>query len=168
MSIHIQLTPRDYLAANLRVLRWPNLIMMLFGLGFVVFGASKILALFGGSADKLDGLFQTVIGLMILLLFVLNRFVVIPRRVRRIFRQQKNLQRPLEFGWDRETVWSSSEIGNTKRPWSDFTKWRELKGLFLLYHSDVMFQMIPKRSFPNPDAVDEFRQLLLEKLGRSR
>ena len=50
-------------------------------------------------------------------------------------------------------------------PWSDLTKWREGEGLFLLYGSDLIFYVLPKRAFQDAAAVDAFRDLLSAKIA---
>jgi hypothetical protein len=102
---------------------------------------------------------------------LISRWFILPIRARRIFNQQKNLQRPYRVSWDAESVQTSSASGNSKIPWVDFLKWRESKQLFLLYRSDVLFQMYPKRCF-TPEQIDEFRLLakrnIAEIAGRKR
>lgn len=114
----------------------------------------------------------TLVGTALLAaLNLLSRWLILPIRARRIFQQQKNLQRPYRVSWDAENVQTSSTSGSSKIPWADFLKWRESKQLFLLYRSDVLFQMYPKRYF-TPEQVNEFRSLakrnIAEVAGRKR
>jgi len=52
-----------------------------------------------------------------------------------------------------------------KKPWSDFLKWKEGKTLFVVYISDNMFQLVPKRFFSLPEDVTSFRNLLNAKVA---
>ena len=100
------------------------------------------------------------------------RFVLLPTRSRRIFRQQKNLHQPFQITWDDETMATTATSGHNTTPWQDFLKWRENTKLFLLYRSDVMFNLIPKRAFSDSEGVEDFRRLAKEKIcatqGRRR
>ena len=52
-----------------------------------------------------------------------------------------------------------------KLPWRDYRKWKEGKTVFLLYHTDAMFQIIPKASF-SLDQQAALRQILAQHLRR--
>src|SRR5690349_139514 len=62
----------------------------------------------------------------------LGHYVCEPWRARRIFRQQKNLQRPYELAWDSDGLLTRNEHGQYKHHWSDFIRWREGETLFVL------------------------------------
>ena len=88
----------------------------------------------------------------------------LPRSARRLFSQQKNLQRPIGFTWDRQGLGWISENGSGRIPWDDFIKWRQNERVVLLYHSDLLFQMLPKRAFTEEGQL----QSIMENLnGRS-
>jgi hypothetical protein len=80
----------------------------------------------------------------------------LPRRARRIFAQQKNLQRPFELRWDDDALCGASERGSSNTPWSDYLKSAQDDRIILLYLSDVMFQMVPKRCFGEPAQLEAF------------
>lgn len=111
------------------------------------------------AVGALGGVIGGIIG------FVVVRFFYMPWKAKRVFRQQKSLQYPFEFAWDGESFITRNEKGNSNTPWSDYTKWRENQQMFLLYHSDVMFQMVPKRAFPDDTSVDEFRRALQQTVS---
>ncbi len=92
--------------------------------------------------------------------FAFYRYVLLPWRVKKIFFQQKEFGLPFEMEITDTGLIASNEIGNSNRPWTNFTKWKENKDLFLLYHSDVMFSMIPKRLLTDPEQVITLRTLL--------
>jgi hypothetical protein len=58
---------------------------------------------------------------------------------------------------------ASNSVANAKFIWSAFTRYEESKNLFLLYQSQLMFNIYPKRAFSSEDA-DAFRSLLVEHL----
>jgi len=84
------------------------------------------------------------------------RRFLLPRRARRIFAQQKNLQQPFEIRWDDDGLRGVSERGSSHTPWSDYLKWSQDDRIILLYLSDVMFQMLPKRCFGQPAQLEAF------------
>jgi hypothetical protein len=85
-----------------------------------------------------------------------SRRFVLPRRARRIFAQQKNLQCPFEFRWDDDALLGVNERGSNRTPWSDYVKWAQDDRIILLYLSDAMFQMVPKRCFGQPAQLEAF------------
>ena len=92
-------------------------------------------------------------------------FIAIPWRARKIFRQQVNLQYPFEIEWDEETISFSSKSGSFVAPWQEFRKWKENDSMLLLFHSDVLYQMIPKRAFANPAELETFRGIVAGKVS---
>ncbi|HEY0231396.1 MAG TPA: YcxB family protein, partial [Dokdonella sp.] len=84
----------------------------------------------------------------------------LPRRARRLFAQQKNLQRPVTFSWDEDGLAWASVNGSGRTPWADYLKWRQNERLYLLYHSDLMFQMLPKRAFASAAQQQSFARHL--------
>jgi hypothetical protein len=46
-------------------------------------------------------------------------------------------------------------------PWADYRKWTENGELFLLYQSDRLFQMMPKRAFASAEDMRELRDFLV-------
>ena len=50
--------------------------------------------------------------------------------------------------------------------WESFIKTRETRNLFLLYLSKHMVYMFPKRAFQDGDQIQEFRNLLQQKIAK--
>ena len=86
-------------------------------------------------------------------------YVFLPRRVRHLFEQHKELGAPIEHDITPEGLLSTSQYGNSNRPWDIFRKWKENKDLLLLYITDVQFVMIPKR-FCAPEQLAALRTYL--------
>ena len=95
-------------------------------------------------------------------------FVLLPRRTKKIYRQQKLLQQPLLIRISDEQFYSKNEYGESSLPWNTFLKWKEGKDLFLVYQTDRLFHMLPKRFFPSAEATDELREILRKHLGNPR
>lgn len=87
----------------------------------------------------------------------------------RIYRQRRAMQRSIRLEPTDTGLFSKSETGHGITPWSDFLKWKEGNGLFLLYVSDDMFHIVPKRFFNSEDDISEFRKILTTNVSqRSR
>jgi YcxB-like protein len=84
--------------------------------------------------------------------------IMVPRKARRIFAQTPALQRPYQVTWDDRALTSTSQQGAGMYPWAEFHKSREIAGLFLIFLSDVMFIMVPKRDFPDGMTMRNFRE----------
>lgn len=87
--------------------------------------------------------------------------VLMPRKHLRIFRQQVSLRSAYTYSWDSECISVVSEAGQAKRPWRNYIKSKESDDVFLLYHSDAMFEVIPKVWFHSLEQAEEFRRMAL-------
>ena len=92
--------------------------------------------------------------------FILSKYSW-PRRQLRIYNQQASLRSNFVYSWDTEHISVVADTGQAKRHWIDYVKSRENNQVFLLYHSDVMFEIIPKSWFHSSEQVETFRRLSL-------
>ena len=83
----------------------------------------------------------------------------LPRKIRRIHRQQKDLAAPFTYQWDEHVLEAQGVSGQSKRPWENYAKFKEDENLFLLYHCDNLFEMFPKHWFRDQAQLNEFRGL---------
>jgi hypothetical protein len=60
-------------------------------------------------------------------------------------------------------IYLRNQITQETRSWGVFTKWKEDQKIIVLYHSDVMFTMLPKRLLT--DECNKFVREQLEKNG---
>lgn len=103
-----------------------------------------------------------LIPVLVLVAFiVLYRYVFLPNRVKKIFSQQKELSLPFEIEFSDTGMSVSNELGNANRPWGNFHKWKENKDLLILYHSDVLYTILPKRIFSNAAQIEKVKGYLL-------
>jgi MFS family permease len=101
------------------------------------------------------------------LVYLIAAFGVgIPYKCRRAYRQRKDLQRECSFAATDQGVGFSSDAMSGTKPWADYLKWKEGKRLFLLYMSDNLYQVIPKRFFASESEVDSFRETLRANISR--
>lgn len=121
--------------------------------------AAVILALIG-IIDWLVLLFPTVfLGSLVFFQFFWR-----PRRIARIFNQQKELSLPFTIEADEESLHFSNELSSSRLPWNYFVKWKMNDKILLLYRTDIMFNMIPMRLFNNKTDLE----LILGKLERNQ
>ncbi len=92
-------------------------------------------------------------------------FIIIPYRAKRIFRQQKSLHLNHKFWWDNEMVFFQSEDSEGKIRWADFTKVKENRKMLLLYHSDTLFNLVPKHCFSTREDLEAFKACLSGRSG---
>jgi hypothetical protein len=163
--VKIELTPNDYVVANRlhsrgRVLR--------FIVGLLIGYAGVLAVLFTLNHDWPQNAAEWQnfgSGLVAVLFFgavwlLIVRYVLLPWRSRRIYRQQKNLHQEFEYSWDESALTVTGKSGYNTTPWHDFLKWRESANMFLVYRSDIMFNMLPKRFFSDASLIDDFRSAL--------
>jgi YcxB-like protein len=104
----------------------------------------------------------------ILLLGVIYGFMllfIIPWNVRRIFAQQKTLHLEYQTVISPEMIESTSENGTMRMRLSDFHKYKVGKDLILLYHSQIVFHMFPRRFFASEEDFNTFLSYLEANLG---
>ena len=167
--ITVSFEPDDYLSAGRLHLAGGTRRMVVGAAAGAAIAVAALMVYEGPSKFEASNLLLAalVVGAAALLVALLNGFrmlAVLPRRTRRIVQQQKNLHRPFDLWWDADTIFTKSANGDARIPWSDYLKWRENGRLFLLYRSDVLFQMFPKRAFPAAQ-IDEFRALARAKIA---
>jgi YcxB-like protein len=167
MKLNIQLTPEDYVKATFIHMR-PRPFFKYLGYFMLLLIVIVLpISIYEAAAHQKDIIVPA--GIILSLAFLAWNFgITVPKRVRKIFKQQKALHTPYSFAITTESILIKSERGETNLTWDYFLKWKESKDLFLLYSSDVMFHMIPKRCFTSPDEAVQFRSLLLEKIGSTR
>ena len=101
------------------------------------------------------------------LVYLLQRFILLPRRSRRIFGQQRSLHAPFRIEFSDRGVASQSETITGNHPWDHYVKWKEDEDYYLLYLSDIMFLIIPKRFLDGPTASHDLQDILQRKLGHA-
>lgn len=152
-AIRVQLDVEDYRAAQLLHSQWTRKRFLAF-LGIALLGALLMALRQEWSLIVGGGLLGGVLGGAVGAEIV--RRLVLPRRSRRVFAQQKNLQRPVTMHWDSEELRWSSADGSGKTCWVDFVKWRRNDRVLLLYHSDLLFQLLPMRAFTSEELWASF------------
>ena len=99
---------------------------------------------------------------LFILLFLLYRYVFFPKKIKKVFSQQKSMQVPFEMEFTEEGLIASNEFGNSTYPWENFLKWKENDDILVIYQSDIMFNIIPKRCFSNDQEIENFKKYLMK------
>jgi hypothetical protein len=76
------------------------------------------------------------------------------------------LQRPCTFHTEEKGLRFSTEGISGTKAWSDYFKWKEGKNCFLIYMSDNMYQVIPKRFLESESEIKTFREILQRNVAR--
>lgn len=132
------------------------LALMLWALWFSFFSGRQLQAGWEG---------WLIIGVLSYSLFIF--FIYIPLKIRRNYRQRKELRKEFIFVATDNSLNVEFENGHYIQAWTDYLKWKEGRNLFLLYHSDNRYQAIPKRFFHSAGDIDVFREMLQEKVKRN-
>ncbi|AQR74620.1 YcxB family protein [Sphingomonas sp. LM7] len=97
-----------------------------------------------GDADPAS--FALILGgeaIVIFPVLFLALYAVIPRRVRRLVRQNPVLGRPIEACWSSAGLSARGANGTSELAWSDFYGWHRAEIGFLLYLNDQLYHVIP-------------------------
>jgi hypothetical protein len=85
----------------------------------------------------------------------------------RTYRQRRGLQREVRYIVSDAGLTGENVNGRMTTPWGDYHRWKEGPQSFLLYLSNDLFHVIPKRFFGSKSDVVAFREMLRARL-RSR
>lgn len=166
MKLHCQLTADDYIRARFLHMR-PRPVFKWLGIVVVV---AVVLALalpwlVPGSGGP--GITPPLILLGAVAYFGLIFGVVIPRRTRIVYKQQKTLQAPYDVEISEDQYQATSAHGACAMPWQDFHQYKVGPTLILVYQSDALFHMFPKRWFADGEFA-ELQQILTRNLGKPK
>lgn len=148
----------DYLAAQrlhqrhrLRRALTLAALLLLVGLPLFVVGSHDSVSIIGGLLIGIGG--GGLIGMALLLGWK------VPRKVRRLHAQQAVLRHVLTYAWDENGVEISWSGGQARRLWTDFIRCRESPQMLLLYHNDMLFDLVPTTWFVDAAQREAFRCL---------
>ena len=163
MKIAGQLQWTDYLKAQFLNMR-PNGLTGIAAYGF--FGLLLLWMITGTlptvAREGLGASWVFLLPIVTVVIFIpLYYYVLLPRRVRHIYEQHKEMSAPFEHEITTEGLVSSNQYGYANRPWGNFRKWTQNKNLLMLYLSDIQFILIPKR-FCTPEQLEAILARLRE------
>lgn len=161
--MQFRILPEDYIAA-VRLNYRPRPVLASVGVVVLMLAATAFLL---GAWDLLRGRGDVwdIAGIAAIACFPMWYFVFLPWQIRRLYRQQRALREPYDVAFDAAGISMTSALASSTFPWLHVHKWRESKQLLLVYHSDAMFSIFPKRYFDSPLEIDRFRELLTSRGG---
>jgi hypothetical protein len=83
------------------------------------------------------------------------------------WKNHPSLRETMNLEFTQEWMNLKGESFESKLRWKIFVKFLETKNLFLLYHSKIVFNMIPKRAFNSDEEIQQFREMLSTKIRKS-
>lgn len=131
---------------------WPISLLLIFSL---IYGAGLYYFIdYRGSLEPFAVMRAMIIAffsfsLAFIVMVVVNYHIF----TRKILKQQKSLFREAQFQWDEIGTHFKSEIGETHLKWDEFIKLNQNKNMILLYISDYLFFILPKRLMTDDQAA---------------
>jgi hypothetical protein len=145
-------TEQDYVDAHVLhrrpvavAVNWTMAVILVVGLILLLFGI------------RMWGLMLSIGGIGGFIGEAIQAHLYIPAKVKKLYAQFKGIDTPITYRWNSSALTVQSERGGGERKWSDFLKLKENDRLFLLYSTDLLFEIVPKTWFANPAQMDEFR-----------
>ena len=86
-----------------------------------------------------------------------------------VWRQADKISKIIErakFTFTEQGLESVTESSSSQMDWNRFSKIRETKDDFIFYPQENIFFVIPKRFYQDKVQIDNFRELIREKLGK--
>jgi len=133
-------------------------IIILMGLFVLLMLGAIVLAFTGSMSWWLVAYPIFIVGFVALYWFVLR-----PAQITRVYKQHKELSSSFEMELTDEGYGIKNSYGTGKIPWKDFAKWKADKNIILLYRTDNMFNMVPKRLLQD----DSQTQYILDQLEKN-
>jgi hypothetical protein len=95
------------------------------------------------------------------IIWVITRYWWMPRFVRRVYAQQRDLQQLSTIRWSEQGYETEIASGKNLMPWTDFYQWHRGQGMLLMYRSEAMFNFFPADTPEYSRAADEIQALLV-------
>jgi hypothetical protein len=102
------------------------------------------------------------IPVLIIGAYLVFNFILFPSQIRRVFMQQKDLSAPFEIELTDKGFSLENEYGASRTPWNTFVKWIEDRDMLLLYRSDIIFTMLPKRLLQDAGEIQYIHEMIQE------
>ena len=164
ITLQCKLKPEDYIKAQYLHMR-PSPWLKYLGIALLSFWLVILVAL-AFPSGSLISVFDAFTPILFFgLIYVLILFVILPWNGRRIFSQQKTLQAEYEIVISPEMIETTSDHGTMRMRLSDFHKYKVGKDLILLYQSQALFHMFPRRFFTSEEDFRTFLSYLEANLG---
>ena len=80
-------------------------------------------------------------------------YLLIPFNAKRQYKQHRALKNEIHMALSEQGINFKSESGESKLQWSDIHKWKNGKGIYLLYITSNMFHMVPSRALSSENEL---------------
>lgn len=119
-------------------------------------GLGAFLAHLDGNPDEIaaTAVGYALLALALCLLIYLSVFLTLPRRCRRLHRQNKAVQQDWTYRWSEAGLDIETGKGRTFYPWPDFHRWHVGRNAVLLFLNDQLFFYLPRRLIDDAAAED--------------
>lgn len=172
MFLNYQLSVNDYLRAAGTAS--PNKILSVLNVGLWACACAANLLrathimpdVSNGTTSASDYGFMSLLSFLVLFLWLHQNF---PRfsptkrwTITRAWKRTVQMQQPIHLSVTEAGVNFQIQGFEHFRQWQHFTRFRESKEMFLLFHSGSLYHIVPKRIFSNLEQLNQFRDLLQE------
>lgn len=128
-----------------------------------------VLILMGEGSGVIWGL---LIGTLLLIgLIVVARYILTPRHVRVIYREDKQIQQTTTLTYDPDGFTTEFASGRNRREWMNMVKWEENDAIFVIFSTRQLGHILPKDQVPE-NVIGDLRNHLgasgLLKQGKLR
>jgi len=158
MQVRYEITPSDHLEMlKVKVgvsAKLPNVLFEIAGVCSGIFASY----FFGGGWIVVTVLFAALLVTQLFLPQIVHG---------RIYHRNPSLFEMRTVTFTDEGYRSERANSTIEGKWSSFVKFKETKNLFLTYQSKDVVGIVPKRAFPSPEAVAQFRNLLASNIPSS-
>lgn len=152
---------RAVFKGSLRRRRFWVRVVLLTLLGFAT--VCGLVALIGGPSAEAIGaaLGGVAVGSAWLALIIGGNWLLLPRRARRWYAQQKTLHHEQRQTWDADGFRVDTDRGSSSYPWHEFHGWRIDRRIVALHASELMVYFAPRRALTD-DQVAAIERLLAD------
>jgi hypothetical protein len=164
MKLFCQIEAKDYVEAQFIHMR-PRPVFKWLGIAILIL--SLAMGILTALSPREGAAFFVPYILIALPAYFIFLRLILPIKAKKIYRQQRSLQAPFETEISGEGIQNSSEHGTSVLPWEDVHKYKIGKNLVLVYHSDVLFLMMPRRCFSGTQ-FHQFLDMLRNRVGEPK
>lgn len=161
LALSYQLTPRDFAQALLFHMRGSRVYWYMFGLGVMFLCIVPYSVAVQGRP-----LSTQTLGLVFGIVFTAGFPLLAVATAGQSLRNQPTLAQPQTITLHADGIETEGPAHSGREAWTAYTGYRESRHVFLLYYSDRLFRCVPKRVFPTPALLDDFRTRIEAHLPR--
>jgi hypothetical protein len=81
-----------------------------------------------------------------LIVVIAGNLLLLPRRARRVYRQNRRYEQDVTLAWSDDGLSWRSRSGSSQTDWPDIHAWRSTPRVTLIHFSDALFQVVPARA----------------------